>query len=170
MKRKKSKRSSVRWTVSSTRTSESSTTTTARFASRETEEGGRGNGGEGERGEGEGRGAPGIRRRQLRRELSWSSDDLRRGKRRHVNSLVQQFEKNDGMVSPSPVATTGGGLSRHRLPDSPLRDDSTPLIPPRPRRPPPRPPPWGSSSDKPPAVPPHTPAPLIPPKPSSRKV
>ena len=116
-------------------------------------------------GEGEGRGAPVIStRRQLRRELSWSSDDIRK-KERHVNSLVEQFENSNRTTTESPPPPF-----RHRIPGVPVRGASAPTIPPKPSRPPRPPRPWGSTSDNPPVVPPHTPAPLIPPRPLGSKV
>ena len=118
----------------------------------------------------EGRGrtslSPLQQRRPLRRQLSWSSDDVRE-KKRHVNSLVELFEK--GVVSALTRGSPPPGPFRHRIP-APARGNSTPILPPRPARPPLPPRIVASASDEPPSVPPHTPAPLVPPRPVGSKV
>lgn len=102
------------------------------------------------------------RRHDLQRRKSWGSDN--ETGRRHVNSLVELFEK-DGQ------SAFKGGLPppprlRHKVAE---QGDSIPQLPPRPSRPPCPPRPSGNSNE-PPAVPPHTPAPLVPPRPAGSKV
>ena len=121
-----------------------------------------GGGGGREEGGGEGGGgreSPFLQRQRqpLHRQLSFSSDDWRGG-RRHVTSLVELFEggKTPAIMTGFPPSTTH---SKHQIPDCPVRGNSAPSIPPRPAQPP-RPPRFmGGGSGDPPAIPPHTPAP-----------
>ena len=104
---------------------------------------------------------------RLQRQMSWSSEDLRK-KKRKVTSLVKLFENGD--TSLLPVATGSPPPPfRHRIPEGPSRGNPAPALPPRPTRPslPPKP---RSHSGQPPTVPPHTPAPIIPPRPTGRVV
>ena len=121
-----------------------------------------------EGGEGEASPSPLQRRQQLRRRKSWSSENT--CDRRHVNSIIELFERRgslEGLIKGSPP-----GPFRNRLPACPLRGNSAPILPPRPTRPPHPPRPWQSSSasKNPPVIPPHTPAPLLPPRPVGGKV
>ena len=104
---------------------------------------------------------------RLRRQVSWSSEDLRK-RRRGVTSLVKMFENGE---SSSSGGTTGSSPPpfRSRVPEGIVRGVSAPALPPRPTRPslPPKP---SAPSGEPPVIPPHTPAPLVPPRPSGRMV
>ena len=105
------------------------------------------------------------RHEHLQRRMSWGSDS--EIGRRHVNSLVELFEK-DGQSAVKRSLPPPPRL-RHNVAESAEQGDSIPQIPPRPSRPPCPPRPSGNSNE-PPAVPPHTPAPLVPPRPVGSKV
>ena len=125
--------------------------------------------GQGEKSESER--SPQWRHSRLQRKMSWSSDNLEKMPR-HVVSLVEMFEKNKQSYLLTGSSPNSGGF-RLRLPAHPAPGDSAPILPPRPSRPfrPPRI--FGrslTSDDEPPAVPPHTPAPLIPRKPQGSRV